>query len=280
MIQITLLTIAFFCIPFFQADAQVAIGNVRGFSDYLESIGEYRRAAQELERLLVQREYVSDSLPLYIGSLYQKAGAYNSAQRTFQYARLNGAPQLREDFAYNLAVAYYQQQQYDSALTVLKELPHQPRSLLMASLCKSDQGMFEDAMRELETLLAIDSANESVVTPIRSVVIDYMQLPHKSPLIAGILSAIVPGSGKVYTGQYNDALLSFLTIAGLTYAAYDGFSTQGSGSTRGWIYGSLAGGLYLGNIYGSALSASIVRDDATHTLQTRIRAAFSLAGVP
>jgi TM2 domain-containing membrane protein YozV len=126
----------------------------------------------------------------------------------------------------------------------------------------------------------VTDAQKTAVDALQGVINESAQLPMKSPLLAGLLSVVIPGLGKVYAGHPTDGLLSLISIATFTYASYDGFSSGGSSSTRGWVFGALASGLYLGNIYGSALSASIVRDEATRQLQTRVRASFALTGVP
>jgi tetratricopeptide (TPR) repeat protein len=254
--------------------------NVRGFADYLETIGEYRRAAQELERLMPFESTSADSLPLRIGTLYQKAGAFKTAQQTFQRALRSSEIPAGSAIRYALATAYYQQLELDSALLILSGIPRTVRTSLLASLCHAEQGSYNSAQHELDAAGTIDTTATGRFSPLHAMLREHENLPSKSPLLAGVMSAILPGSGKAYVGQYNDAILSFVTIGSLAYAAYDGFSTHGSSSTRGWIYASLAGGLYLGNIYGSVLSASIVRDNASHVLTTRIRAAFSLFDVP
>ncbi len=77
----------------------------------------------------------------------------------------------------------------------------------------------------------------------------------KSPFVAGALSAVVPGLGKVYTKNYGDALIAFLFTGLNVWQAYRGFHKEGLKSTRGWIFGTLGLGFYLGNIYGSAKAA-------------------------
>lgn len=47
--------------------------------------------------------------------------------------------------------------------------------------------------------------------------------PHKSPWIAGISSAIIPGLGYIYTEKYLLGLFSMLSNASLIYLAYDGY---------------------------------------------------------
>jgi TM2 domain-containing membrane protein YozV len=81
--------------------------------------------------------------------------------------------------------------------------------------------------------------------------------PDKSPLLAAGLSAVIPGSGKIYGGQTIDGLFSFVSIALATWQAYDGFHDDGISSVKGWLVGSIAATFYVGNIYGSAVNIEL-----------------------
>lgn len=265
---------------------------INGFVGYLEQLGEYRRAGYELERLLSGTSQPSDSLPLRINSLYVQAGEYSLAEATLRRA-IQRAPEVPSpELRYQLASTLYRQQRYADAATVLDSLNRYllPTSSggrlvsahLLRSLCSAEQQQWDEARKGAINArgTAAGGPQQQAVDSIIAVIDMAGSIPMRSPLLAGVLSTLVPGLGKVYTGHPTDGLLSLISIATFAYASYDGFATSGSSSVRGWIFGTLAGGLYLGNIYGSALSASIVRDEATRQLQTRLRLSFSLAGVP
>lgn len=91
-------------------------------------------------------------------------------------------------------------------------------------------------------------------------------IKRKSPLLALGLSIPFPGLGRVYTKQWKDGIISFAIIGSLSYAAFRNFSNNGRGSVLGWIYGSLAGGFYLGNLYGSFQSAKRYNDKSYHEI--------------
>lgn len=66
---------------------------------------------------------------------------------------------------------------------------------------------------------------------------------------AVILSAIIPGSGKIYSGAWKDGLTSFLFVAANAWSSYRGFSTDRPG--YGYTFAALSTGFYLGNLYGT-----------------------------
>ena len=79
------------------------------------------------------------------------------------------------------------------------------------------------------------------------------QLPHKSPLIAGLLSGILPGSGQLYNGRVGDALLAFflngLFVVGVIEAIHhDEFAIAG-------VLSFFESAWYSGNIYGAVNGA-------------------------
>lgn len=77
----------------------------------------------------------------------------------------------------------------------------------------------------------------------------------KNPWIAGGLSAIVPGAGRVYAGDWKNALVSVMFVGINSYQSIRGFRKNGIQSSSGWIFGTIAAGFYIGNIYGSAWTA-------------------------
>lgn len=78
---------------------------------------------------------------------------------------------------------------------------------------------------------------------------------YKSPFLASIMSAVVPGSGKAYSKRWGDAFVSFLFVGTNSYAAYRAFKKKGASSLNGWIFGTFAFSFYSANIWGSGKAA-------------------------
>lgn len=77
---------------------------------------------------------------------------------------------------------------------------------------------------------------------------DLASVPTKSPVAAGVLS-IFPGGGYLYTGRYQDALISFVFIAAGAGAAYESFDNDLN--ILGSIAALVTAGFYSGSAYGS-----------------------------
>ena len=78
---------------------------------------------------------------------------------------------------------------------------------------------------------------------------------YKSPALAGIFSAVIPGSGKMYVGEWEDGIAALIATGLLAFLAYDNFNANHK--TRAWIFTGLGAFFYAGNIYGSIASAQI-----------------------
>jgi len=108
----------------------------------------------------------------------------------------------------------------------------------------------------------------------RELIRRYQALPRKSPWLAGAMSAVIPGLGRVYIGRWPDGLMSFLLVGLTAGLSAQGFHEDWRDSVRGWVLGSVAALLYVGNVYGSAVGAIVQRRDAEDALMKEIDGAY------
>jgi hypothetical protein len=83
----------------------------------------------------------------------------------------------------------------------------------------------------------------------------------KSMLLAGCLSAFIPGLGKVYAGNNGQAISTFLTCGLFGAIASENIINQGLKSPSAIFFTSLFGLFYIGNIWGSALSVQLINTE-------------------
>jgi tetratricopeptide (TPR) repeat protein len=130
------------------------------------------------------------------------------------------------------------------------------RALLETALIDFDRKDLPGSRQELERFLAIypqDQRAEKARDAITLLDRD-QQLPRKSPVVAGLLSAVVPGAGHIYAGHYGDGVTSFflngLFIAGTVVAIrQENYAVAGAVGVVGLPF-------YIGNIYGAANAAT------------------------
>src|SRR5215510_3200367 len=100
------------------------------------------------------------------------------------------------------------------------------------------------------------------------------RLPTKSPVLAGIFSGLIPGSGQLYNGRLGDALLAFflntLFIIGAVEAVHsDAPAVAG-------ILSFFEAGWYAGNVYGAINGAHKYNRHATEIFLRNLDTRFHL----
>jgi tetratricopeptide (TPR) repeat protein len=158
---------------------------------------------------------------------------------------------------------------------VVRSAPHSPfapRALAARALVELDRDNPSAACDVLQRFIA-DYPEHPEVSRIRealALMVQYQELPRKSELLAGILSAMLPGAGYVYAGRYGDGLTAFLVnalfIAGTATAVSNGWYAAAG------ITGGIGLPFYLGNIYGSANAARKWNRNTRREMGARIAA--------
>lgn len=132
----------------------------------------------------------------YSGLIRIDAGSLNYAARNFReynYVYNNGL--FREESIINLSLIYALAENYDEAGKKLAEYGE-----------NFSGGKYRKKAEELSVLIKEAESR-----------------PEKSLLTAGLLSAVIPGSGYFYTENYILGLFSLGTNAALIYGIYDGY---------------------------------------------------------
>jgi TolA-binding protein len=100
------------------------------------------------------------------------------------------------------------------------------------------------------------------------------RLPTKSPVLAGIFSGLLPGSGQLYTGRLGDALLAFflnsLFIVGAVEAIHNDAPVVAG------ILSFFEAGWYAGNVYGAINGAQKYNRHATEIFLRNLDTRFHL----
>jgi hypothetical protein len=91
----------------------------------------------------------------------------------------------------------------------------------------------------------------------------------KKPWLAGAMSAVIPGAGQVYNGNYQSAVFSFL-INALFLSASIELSRQGLPATSA-VSGTIFSIVYVGNILGSMQSSQLLNEKAHQNKRSELR---------
>jgi hypothetical protein len=92
----------------------------------------------------------------------------------------------------------------------------------------------------------------------------------KSPFVAGLMSAIIPGSGKFYAGKKGGAISAFLSTAGLGLVTWENYRKSGLSSLKTIAFGSIFAVTYIANIYGSVFTVRIMETEYKENVKSTI----------
>ncbi len=243
--------------------------------------GEYYRAVTELKKFLIlfPDSTRSDYASFRIGQAYFKGEEYGAAARTFQITR-EKYPQsgLAVEAGYLEGVSLWKLKSYSRAQATLEALAdahpasdYAPRALLVTGLAALDEDRPEQARQALKRVLDRypDHPGREGVREAAALIDRYQDLPEKSPVLAGIMSAVLPGSGYIYAEHYGDGITAFL-INGLFIAGTAVAIHQENYAVAG-IVGGVGVPFYLGNIYGSANAARKWNLNSRNEISRKIR---------
>lgn len=236
------------------------------FADYLFGESQYEDAALLLSEMDSARLSPSqlDTLHYYLGWIFYnqkklEASAFHllkvsSISPYFLKARFFGA----YDKAYLGRL--------DTAEHILQTLPAEDTFITVAAnfelagiaLLDRDYKSFDyHSARFNGQLYATAEQEKKLLTYKRSL----LSLHRRSPVVAGLLSAVVPGTGKMYAGKVKQGIGSLLPIAGLGVVTWELYRKGGFENPLLYVFGSAFTVFYVGNIWGSVVSVKITRHE-------------------
>lgn len=256
--------VLFICIsgivPYFsQAQTDIySLENSRRFAHFLYQKGEYREAAAEFERVVFLAPEDSVSKFFLIAS-YRKS-AHSPSTGLLRYKEIYGQegqvyPALRKE----VALLHAEEGNYIGMQRYLMSFPDVTASdsvLLISSL------LYQSKYAEALNYVSGNPHGELYALVQRS-----NALPYKSPELAVAMSAIIPGTGKIYAGHWKDGLFSLLFTGMSAWQSYRAFHQDGVKSVYGWFYGGVSLGFYLGNLYGSYKAVSKYNHQLDHEIK-------------
>lgn len=225
--------------------------NIKKFADHLFCEKDFLRAAEEYQRLT--GAFLNDTVIFKTGICFYTIEDFDNADTFFSRIFTNSP--------------FYDNAQIQKNIILFRRNPEKfYHSYLTNNNIKNKKSL--EAISKLAMISSMLNDNiyltkefffESFNQEEKKDLLKYFEWkndpPYKNPVTAGILSAVIPGSGKIYTEEYGDGILAFLSTGLLTFLAYDNF--KANHKTRGWIFASLGTLFYAGNIYGSIASAQV-----------------------
>lgn len=220
--------------------------NRKLFADYLYCQQDYLRAAEEYEAL--SKMNLSDTILYKIGKSYSIIGNTDKALNYFSSIQSNSS--LLKNVLLEKAKIFYLTEDFISLDKLVNDIDGSSielKKIQIAFYLKTNlldsvhNDLFKNDDNDISTLKNFFERRKNPA--------------YKSETVAGILSALIPGSGKIYAENYGDGITAFILTGLFSYLAYDNF--KHSHQFRAYLFSGLAAGFYFGNIYGSVASAQI-----------------------
>jgi hypothetical protein len=234
-----------------QAQDVFNLENSRKFAQYLYDSGQYALAADEFERVVFMAPRDSTSI-LTLLKAYRMDENYGiGLKRSMEL--LPASEKLEGDFLRELFIVRAYAGQHEMNREMLAE-----NRVIDEKL--KQQYMLSAMMlgKEWEEAEGYFNQNPNGNGPFKELGVmleERSEMKNKSPFLAAGLSTVVPGLGKLYTGDWQDGLVALLFVGTNAWQSYRGFRNDGVSSVYGWLFGSISAGFWLGNIYGSFKAA-------------------------
>ncbi len=228
------------------------------FANHLLQHHDYFRAATEFKRLLFffPSGAKSDEANYLLGLAHFSLKSFKEAVIHWEgVLQKNPSTPFKEEIQFKTGWAYWELGQENQAMLLWEKILREGRPsdkapavrALLWGLAK--QKKYDPARLLLKSSPLTDSEKEIHETFFTKA----EALPYKSPTTAGILAAILPGSGHWYLGRKQDALIAFAVNALFTWATVNSFQEGNNG--LGALLGVIELAWYSGNINSAVNSA-------------------------
>jgi TM2 domain-containing membrane protein YozV len=135
------------------------------------------------------------------------------------------------------------------------------------NLLQKNIPLFNEWLNKTDTIYPDIAKSSSKLLAISADMINHKD---KSPLVAGLMSGIIPGSGKLYAGKRGSAISSFLTTVGFGLVTWESYRKTGLNSFRTIAFGTIFAISYTANIYGSVISVRIIENEYRENVKNSI----------
>jgi tetratricopeptide (TPR) repeat protein len=225
------------------------LNNSMRFADYLYANQQYQFAINEYQRVLFL-DPKNTRATIYLYESFFRERQYGLA---LERIKKQGLPVLFKNDT--ICAIYHKLLLFTNQHGKIQENVFVRQSCLNME----DQLIFRTS-----SLLLQDKANdlkfslgEKKLVPgeLEEIILSARDIQPKKPWISLTSSAVVPGSGKIYSGYWKDGLMTLLFVSATAWQSYRGFSKKGVESIYGWLFGGLSISFYAGNLYGSVKAA-------------------------
>jgi len=243
------------------------------FISHLVNTGDFKEALFLIDSSSCSSGQLNDSLNYFKGwSLYSLKRLSSSSENLLKVSRASDFYLKAQFFA---AYNYTHIGEYDNATDVLLKIDGYTEKVLslksfeMAgiSLLKGDSALYDEYFIKInKNLYELTESSENI----QKISWDLKNHKSKSPLLAGVLSGIIPGSGKFYAGKTGEGISAFIATAGLGLVTWENYRKNGMNNFKTIAFGTAFAFSYVANIYGAVLRVNILETEYRDNVKNSI----------
>ena len=249
--------------------------NENDFVEYLynaerfELLKTYKQHVETLDSL----DYDSNLLNFYVGKAYYHQQKHDSSNSYFEQV-VAGGKVGESKFLIGINAIFLQdytlaKNTLTSTTFTADELSNLKNfELAGISLLERDYGAFSAYDHQITTDYYFFEEGRKSLQQIKT---DLMNYKEKSPFLAGLYSAVLPGAGKFYAGKKGQGIYSLVISSLLAFQAIESYQKAGFNSARFIIYGGLFSLFHVGNVWSSALSVKKYNEEFYEAVDYRIK---------
>ncbi len=236
------------------------------FVQYLQSQDLNTAAYTALKKIKLEslNEFQKDSFNYFLGWHYYKLKSLEESSLHLSKVSMQSAYYHKASFFNSFCYAF--SNNYENAEKVLNNQKNENEELInlnrfelaTISLLKKDTSKYDSLIQSI-TQVHYCYANE--IEKLNSIKHDLGNRKTKKPGIAALMSAIIPGTGKMYAGKVYEGVASLGITAVMAGATLDQYLRGGLSNPQFYIFGSIFSVFYIGNIYGSYFSVRIIQKE-------------------
>ncbi|WP_320111375.1 hypothetical protein [Draconibacterium orientale] len=132
------------------------------------------------------------------------------------------------------------------------------------------KGNWSEAKQYLELVPEENAVLNKQVLALNEIWKEQEQHRKKSPVAAGIMSAIIPGSGKIYAGKTGAGIASMIGNIGFGLITWENYRKSGIADVKTILFSSIFAVNYVSNIYGSVVSVKVIENEHENAIQNQI----------
>ena len=209
------------------------------YANHLYSIGDYENAAIEF-KAIVRIKNENDSTRNMLIKSYCGYHSYRNALMCIQEKNIDSLKSILKVKYYLLLILNNKFKTVDSLIALDNQISTNAKLNIQIY-----SALLQSKKQEVINLVTYCNKNNLVYQPI-------LRTIQKGKAWKYILaSAIIPGLGKIIYRQKHDGAFALFTVGMFTTFSARAFFIKGIYSINGWIFGGLALGFYIGNIYGT-----------------------------